>query len=70
MCKKYPYAFRYKLADYKKVLLNLCGIGAIGWVLMYMCHHSIQPISRRMANLSYCIWVVCILDFQLQNLDF
>ncbi|KAG8189648.1 hypothetical protein JTE90_018497 [Oedothorax gibbosus] len=54
-----------KLSEYKNILLNLCAIGAIGWVLMYLCHHSIQPISRRMANLPYCIWVVSLTSLQI-----
>ncbi|KAF8773942.1 hypothetical protein HNY73_016548 [Argiope bruennichi] len=51
----------YKISDYIKLLLKLCAIGAAGWILMYMFHFTLQPVSRRMANLPYCIWVLALM---------
>ncbi|XP_035232196.1 phosphatidylinositol-glycan biosynthesis class W protein-like isoform X2 [Stegodyphus dumicola] len=56
---------RYKLADYAKLLLMLCGVGVCGWIFMYLSHVKIQAISRRMANLTYCVWVVSLTSLQL-----
>lgn len=46
------------MGDFVVLLVKLIGIGACGWILMYFIHERVQPVSRRMVNASYCIWVV------------
>ncbi|GFR00957.1 GPI-anchored wall transfer protein 1 [Trichonephila clavata] len=54
-----------KVSDYMWLLAKLIVIGAFAWTLMYPFHEEVQPVSRRMANLPYCIWVVALTSLQL-----
>ncbi|XP_054715087.1 phosphatidylinositol-glycan biosynthesis class W protein-like [Uloborus diversus] len=56
---------RHKTGEYLRLLWQLCGVGFCGWIIMYALHASVQPISRRMANLSYCVWVVSLTTLQI-----
>lgn len=50
--------FRNKITDFIHVLVGLLIFGFLGWILMLILHEHVQPVSRKMANFSYCIWVV------------
>ncbi|GFT78739.1 GPI-anchored wall transfer protein 1 [Nephila pilipes] len=55
----------YKISHYVWLLVKLIVIGGFAWTLMYPFHETVQPVSRRMANLPYCIWVVSLTSLQL-----
>ncbi|XP_015903704.2 phosphatidylinositol-glycan biosynthesis class W protein [Parasteatoda tepidariorum] len=51
--------------DYCYLLVKLCCLGLCGWILMLIFHENCQHVSRRMANLSYCIWIVSLTSLQI-----
>ncbi|XP_026866090.2 phosphatidylinositol-glycan biosynthesis class W protein [Electrophorus electricus] len=49
---------RTLVKDWLRVVWNLL-LGSFAlWVLLFICQTCIEPVSRRMANLSFCIWTV------------
>ncbi|XP_076867799.1 phosphatidylinositol-glycan biosynthesis class W protein [Brachyhypopomus gauderio] len=49
---------RTLVKDWIRVVRNLL-LGSFAlWVLLFICQVYIEPVSRRMANLSFCIWTV------------
>ncbi|XP_072519119.1 phosphatidylinositol-glycan biosynthesis class W protein [Salminus brasiliensis] len=49
---------RNLVKDWILVVRNLL-LGSFGlWLVLYVCQTYVEPVSRRMANLSFCIWTV------------
>ncbi|XP_017570364.1 phosphatidylinositol-glycan biosynthesis class W protein [Pygocentrus nattereri] len=49
---------RTLVKDWIRVVRNLL-LGSFGlWLILHMCQTYIEPVSRRMANLSFCMWTV------------
>ncbi|XP_036436425.1 phosphatidylinositol-glycan biosynthesis class W protein [Colossoma macropomum] len=49
---------RTLVKDWIRVVRNLL-LGSFGlWLILHVCQTYIEPVSRRMANLSFCIWTV------------
>lgn len=66
--------FREKVSDWIKLCITLLVLSTACWVMLHFCTKHVEPVSRRFANLSYLLWVVCklkliFLQFQ-RSLDF
>ncbi|KAJ8275792.1 hypothetical protein COCON_G00075440 [Conger conger] len=49
---------RTLVKDWIKAICNLL-LGSFGlFAILYVCQNFIEPVSRRMANLSFCVWTV------------
>lgn len=49
---------RTLVKDWIRVIRNLL-LGSFGlWVALHACQMHIEPVSRRMANLPFCIWTI------------
>ncbi|GIY09443.1 phosphatidylinositol-glycan biosynthesis class W protein [Caerostris extrusa] len=55
----------HKISDYIWQFLKMCLIGIVAWKCMYFLNEAVQPASRRMANLTYCVWMVALTTLQL-----
>ncbi|XP_060719566.1 phosphatidylinositol-glycan biosynthesis class W protein [Tachysurus vachellii] len=49
---------RTLVKDWIRVIRNLL-LGSFGlWVALHVCQMHIEPVSRRMANLPFCLWTI------------
>lgn len=49
---------RTQVKDWIRVIRNLL-LGSFGlWVALHACQMHIEPVSRRMANLPFCLWTI------------
>ncbi|XP_041360372.1 phosphatidylinositol-glycan biosynthesis class W protein-like isoform X2 [Gigantopelta aegis] len=51
---------RTKLCDWLWFFVTLTTISTILWCLLSYCVTAVQPISRRMANTTYVMWIVAL----------
>ena len=49
---------RLLIKQWFKVIQNLLISSCVLYVILYFCQTHIEPVSRRMANLPYCLWVI------------
>ncbi|CAI9728883.1 phosphatidylinositol-glycan biosynthesis class W protein-like isoform X3 [Octopus vulgaris] len=56
---------RNTLFDWLKCLQGLTGFCIGCWLLLRVCRHVIGPISRRLVNLPYIIWIVALTTQEL-----
>ncbi|XP_023227525.1 phosphatidylinositol-glycan biosynthesis class W protein-like isoform X2 [Centruroides sculpturatus] len=49
---------RNTLQEWLKVLLTIWILNVILWIFMKDVSHSIEQVSRRTANLPYCLWMI------------
>ncbi|CAH1773466.1 unnamed protein product [Owenia fusiformis] len=56
---------RERLKDWLWLLLEIVLLDLLSWGLYFVCDRHIEPISRRMANISFVIWMV---SYNLQSL--
>ncbi|XP_048873556.1 phosphatidylinositol-glycan biosynthesis class W protein [Brienomyrus brachyistius] len=49
---------RTLVKDWIRAICNLLLGSVVLWVFLYPCQVFLEPVSRRMANLSFCIWTV------------
>ncbi|XP_002130403.2 glucosaminyl-phosphatidylinositol-acyltransferase PIGW-like [Ciona intestinalis] len=49
---------RRTIAKWKEAAKELLGCTLMLWSLLHFSNYAIQPISRRLANVSYCIWIL------------
>ena len=55
---RYLFKPRTSLKDWQNVTGCLIFVCATLWFLVYKCETEVQPISRRLANLAYILWVL------------
>ena len=58
--------FRNTVGHWIKAFLILVTIDVTFYALVHISQQFVSPISRRMANLSFVLWQVCLQD----NVDF
>ncbi|KAL2095061.1 hypothetical protein ACEWY4_009780 [Coilia grayii] len=46
------------IKEWFKVIRNFIVASLVIYVVLYPCQIYIEPVSRRMANLPYCIWII------------
>ncbi|KAJ8412397.1 hypothetical protein AAFF_G00127330 [Aldrovandia affinis] len=49
---------RSLVKDWIKAIYKLLLVSFVLWVALYICQTFVEPVSRRMANLSFCIWII------------
>ncbi|KAG5284149.1 hypothetical protein AALO_G00023470 [Alosa alosa] len=49
---------RLLIKDWLKVIQKLLIVSFLLYVMLHFCQIHIEPVSRRMANLPYCVWII------------
>ncbi|XP_036381556.1 phosphatidylinositol-glycan biosynthesis class W protein [Megalops cyprinoides] len=49
---------RTLVKDWIKAICHLLLASFVLWAVLYICQTFVEPVSRRMANLSFCIWTL------------
>ena len=58
VCLFNPSLSRHRVREFVPVLLKLFLLDVICWLMTYWCDVYVDPVSRRMVNLSYILWIV------------
>ncbi|XP_064479549.1 phosphatidylinositol-glycan biosynthesis class W protein-like isoform X2 [Ornithodoros turicata] len=58
--KQMVYKPRYQIREWVKSSLTCMLLSAVGFLFTYAMHTEISPVSRRLANASYCSWTFSI----------
>ena len=65
---RYLFKPRHSLQEWQKVAVNLVFVSAVFWFLLYKCQVEVQPVSRRLCNLSYILWLLALSTYQIAAL--
>ncbi|XP_062392205.1 phosphatidylinositol-glycan biosynthesis class W protein [Sardina pilchardus] len=49
---------RLLIKDWLKVIKKLFIVSFLLYLMLHFCQTRIEPVSRRMANLPYCVWII------------
>ncbi|CAL8236307.1 unnamed protein product [Boreogadus saida] len=56
---------RTLVRDYFRVIFNLLWGSGVLYGGLFLCQATVEPVSRRLANLSFCLWIVAQCTFFL-----
>ncbi|KAH6941798.1 hypothetical protein HPB50_023604 [Hyalomma asiaticum] len=54
------YKPRNAACDWIVTGLQAAGVSAVAFAATYVMHTAVDPVSRRLANVSYCLWMVVL----------
>ncbi|XP_050042094.1 phosphatidylinositol-glycan biosynthesis class W protein-like isoform X1 [Dermacentor andersoni] len=57
------YKPRNNARDWIMTALQAAGVTAVAFAATYIMHTTVDPVSRRLANLSYCLWMYSLGTF-------
>ncbi|EEC08809.1 phosphatidylinositol-glycan biosynthesis class W protein, putative [Ixodes scapularis] len=48
------------IRDWVAMVFEISAVALVGLALTYVMHSDLAPVSRRLANLPYCLWTMCL----------
>ncbi|KAM7286885.1 phosphatidylinositol-glycan biosynthesis class W protein [Ixodes scapularis] len=60
LSRRLLYGARSCIRDWVAMVFEISAVALVGLALTYVMHSDLAPVSRRLANLPYCLWTMCL----------